>query len=135
MSAFGFISLFVVVLCIAIIILHYRIMKKRAPVDVHFSELEELLRERVEILYKINPTGLYELYNQSATLDLEGLLNTLASFEVEHDSLTDNTEAITKIKEALAQAISDYNSFITANPHTSLMAKILGLEIIKKELT
>jgi len=109
-------------------------MKKRAPVDLLFSELEDLLRARIELLYAINPTGLYELYDESLVLELDGLLCALSTFEIDHDSLAENTESINKNKENLAKAIDDYNNFITAKPHTTLMAKILGLQIIKKEL-
>jgi len=109
-------------------------MKKRAPVDLLLSELEDLLRERIELLYAINPTGFYELYDNSLVLELEGLLSSLSTFDTEHDSLAENTKSISKNKENLAKAIDDYNNFITAKPHTTLMAKILGLQSIKKEL-
>jgi len=48
MSIFGFISMFIVVVSVAAIVLHYKIMKRRAPVDIHMEELEELMRQRQE---------------------------------------------------------------------------------------
>ncbi|MCL2571851.1 MAG: LemA family protein [Defluviitaleaceae bacterium] len=48
MSIFGFISMFIAVVSVAAIVLHYKIMKRRAPVDIHMEELEELMRQRQE---------------------------------------------------------------------------------------
>ncbi|MCL2360332.1 MAG: hypothetical protein FWC73_00800 [Defluviitaleaceae bacterium] len=135
MSIFGFVSLFIVVLSVAIIVLHYRVMKRRAPVDTYFTELENLLRQRIELLYAINPVELSDLYDQSITIELSSLLAAIAEIDVEHKSLEENSAAIDETRESLSKAIGDYNTFIAAKPHTILMAKILGLAVIEDETT
>jgi len=78
MSIFGFMSLFVVVASVAVLVLHYRLMRRRAPVDVHFAHLEEQLRQWTENLYSISPAGsdLRILCDRCIDMDFAGLLLT-----------------------------------------------------------
>jgi len=134
MSVLGFVSLFIVVISVTIIILHYRLMRKRAPVDVHFDHLEELLRQWIEDLYSVSPidSELYSLCGQCIDLGLAELLST-APFIVQITQPDTNTEtaAITETISALNRAIMEYNAFISKSPVNVLMASILGLKTVE----
>jgi len=132
MSLFGFLSLFIALLCVAIIILYHRIMSRRTPVDMYFAQLEDLLRDKAELLYKLDPTKYGDLYDKSLVLSIEDLLSALHDINEEHESLAENASTLIKTKESLLKAVDDYNAFITSNPHTILMSKILGIEVIEK---
>jgi len=137
MSLFGFVSLFIVVISIAAIVLHNRVMKRRAPVDVHLEELEELLRRRVEILYTLSQvdTKLRDLCIQCVDLDFETIANSIADIneaynqEQSSDSqcLEENWQKINDTTTALNNAIEAYNTFISKNPSGATMAQILGI--------
>jgi len=143
MSLFGFISLFIVVVSVAVIILHYRLMKRRAPVDVHFGQLEELLRHWLENLYQESPEGseLYYLCGQCIDLELNGLLsaapqiveayNHAAYSETEPQDQNAEIAAIRETIKALNLSIAAYNAFITKSPAAALMALVLGLKTVE----
>jgi len=42
-SVFGAISAIIAVVCIAVLVLHFKLMKKRGPVDDAFAQINELL--------------------------------------------------------------------------------------------
>jgi len=137
MSVFGFVSLFIVVISVAVIILHYRLMRKRAPVDVHFDQLEELLRQWIENLYHISPvgSGLYNLCDQYIDLEFSDILSAMPEIhdfcEQEQQDSSTNIATINDTISALNRAISEYNAFIAKTPATVLMAHILGLKTME----
>ena len=78
-SIFGIVSIAIALISVAAIVLHNRVMGKRAPVDAHLTQLEDLLRDRMEMLYRYSRPGtqLYELCEQYIDLDLESILKAL----------------------------------------------------------
>ena len=48
-SIFGAISLVVLVVCVAALVLHFRVLKKRSQIDDAMSRFDELLRDRLEM--------------------------------------------------------------------------------------
>ena len=140
-SMFGIVSIVIVLVSAAAIVLHNRIMKKRAPVDMYLEELEEQLRKRVEMLYHASPrdSDLYSLCDQCIDLDLSGLLNAMPDIDTaledypptsddEISALEENTQAIQSTEQALNQAIESYNDFITRPIAGRFMALVLGFE-------
>ena len=143
MSAFGFVSIFIAVLSIAAIVLHYRVMRKRSPVDNALAQLEDLLRQRVEAILDTSDedTELFALCSQVVDMDYAALFGAVPDIEnalwetieagehVPMDVLSENAHAIQAGTEALNQAIVEYNHIITAKPSGVLMALILGLAV------
>ena len=79
MSIFGFVSVLIAVISVAAIVLHNRVMGKRAPVDTHLARLEDLLRDRVEMIYRYSRPGseLRGLCDEYIDLDFESIIKTL----------------------------------------------------------
>ena len=145
-SIFGAVSMGIIVLSVGAMLLHMKIMRKRVPVDNNLSQLEDLYRERVEILLLVGDydTELYYLCLQYVDLDFASMQRAMpdidAAFEdiletgcqIEEDTtarLVENAQAIQKVTDALNKAITEYNEFITTRPIEGLMARILGLTI------
>ena len=136
-SIFGIVSILIALLSIAAIVLHNQVMNKRAPVDTYLAELEDLLRDRIEILYHTSSqhTELHVLCDQYIDLDMPAMLKALpyihrAAYDADlHTSttITQNAEVIQETTAALNQAIEAYNGFITGRPPMAAMAFILGL--------
>ena len=78
-SIFGIVSMITVLVSVAAIVLHNRIMGKRAPIDTQLAALEDLLRNRVEMLYHYSRPGteLHALCDLYMDLDLESILQAL----------------------------------------------------------
>jgi len=150
MSIFGFVSLFIVVVSVAVIVLHYRLMRRRAPVDFHFDRLEELLRQWIEDIYIISPaeSDLHSLCDYSIDLESSDLLSIIPEINdaftqtqgdrVRQANPQDEPQPPDQIKaninhtiNALNQAIAEFNIFITKHPPAILMAKVLGLEAVE----
>ena len=132
-SIFGVISVVIAILSVATIVLHNRVMGKRTPVDTHLAALEDLLRERIEILYQTSypDSELYTLCTQCIDLDFNDIIKALphidrASFDCE-EVHTDNAKAISETTAALNHAIEEYNKYITGRFPAVFMASILGL--------
>jgi len=133
-SVFGIVSVAVALISVVIIILHNRVMSKRTPVDTYLTELEDLLREKIEILYHASLPGteLQVLCNQCIDLDLSSIINAMpdidrASMADLHEYEHESNRAIQETTEALNQAIKAYNSFITGSLPVVLMSRILAL--------
>jgi len=141
-SIFGFVSLFITIVCVAAIVLHSKVMRRRAPVDTHMAQLEDLLRLRVEIMYNLSPVDspLHELCAQCVDADFANIMATLpsitetyqqayrdATWDEIHNDLQENTESIEETITNLNQVIEKYNNYITANSSGMTMAWILGL--------
>jgi len=134
MSAFGFVSLFIVVISVTVIILHYRLMRKRAPVDVHYDQLEELLRQWIENLYYESPVDseIYNLCIQYIDLERDEILSAFPLIIEKAPPCEDtNAIAITETISTLNRAIEEYNTFIAKSPATVLMALVLGLKAVE----
>jgi len=140
-SIFGITSIFIVIVSVAVIILHNRIMKRRTPVDTYLAELEELIRQRMEMLYSIAIPGseLHELCTHYIDLDFNSLLHAYPDITNAYDhaeekysttptALEENAEAMHTTTQALNKAIETYNNYITKSPTEAAMAKILGLK-------
>ena len=82
-SIFGIISITVAILSIAAIVLHNRVMGKRAPVDTYLAKLEELAHDRIEMLYQYSRPGseLRELCDEYIDQDLESILKALPEID------------------------------------------------------
>jgi len=132
-SIFGIVSVAVALICVAIIVLHNRVMNKRTPVDEHLAALEDLLREKIENLYNTShaDSELRVLCGQCVDLDLNSMLKALPDIDIVADDLqTNDYEANQKIQETIAglnQVIDEYNRFIIRNLPVNLMAQALGL--------
>lgn len=126
-------SVAVALICVAIIVLHNRVMNKRTPVDEHLAALEDLLREKIENLYNTShaDSELRVLCGQCVDLDLNSMLKALPDIDIVADDLqTNDYEANQKIQETIAglnQVIDEYNRFIIRNLPVNLMAQALGL--------
>jgi len=139
MSIFGLISLFVALVSVSVIVVHSRIMRKRAPVDIHFATLEELLRVRIELLYNASPqdSELNEICATCVDLDYDTIVSVLPSIKanMEDEPPTEDMEAnttdINSTIEALNTAIETYNEAITKKSSAALMAMALGLETLE----
>ena len=140
-SIFGVASIMVVIVSIVVIILHNRIMKRRAPVDIMFDELEELMRQRLEMMYEISVPGseLHELCHYYIDLDFDTVLSVYADiceaydnaeerYEVAPTAMDENWAGIRLSTETLNKAIQEYNAFITKSPSEMMMARVLGLK-------
>ena len=147
-SMFGIISVVVALISIAIIVLHNRVMIKRAPVDTYSAALEDLLRQRIEVLIhacRID-TELYALCHKCVDLDLYAMAEALPDIDracvmdlheedddteeyapVDWEWLTDNSQAIEENAAALNQAIEEYNNLVTGSIAGRMMALILGM--------
>jgi len=132
-SVFGVVSVAVALISVAVIVLHNRVMSKRAPVDMYFAQLEVLLRDRIEMLYHASPpdSELRHLCNQSIDLDVNSIIKALPDIDrataVElHIHEQENIQAIKESTEALNQAIEEYNRFIVSSFPIILMARVLG---------
>ena len=143
-SIFGITSIFIAIISIAVIILHNRIMKRRTPVDIYMAELEELVRQRMEMLYKISTPGtdLNQLCANYIDLDFNAILDVLPdindAFNISEEkhttdttALDENADIINKTTDTLNQAIKYYNDYISKSPTEIAMAKILGLEEVE----
>ena len=93
-SLFGFVSLFIALVCISAIVVHYRIMRRRAPVDLLIAELESLFRTRLEILYNLSaPQSLLRsLCDQYIDMDLSSLLDALPEIVEAFENSSDSGE-------------------------------------------
>ena len=133
-SIFGIVSVVVALVSIAIIVLHNRVMIKRAPVDSYIVALEDLIRGRLESLYESSPHGseLQALCIQYMDLDLNSMVKALPEIDraYEGDMYIDEhaiNQAINETAQDLNQAIQEYNRFITGSLPVSLMAQVLAL--------
>ena len=145
MSFIGVISIPIVLVSVAALMLHARVMRKRAPVDIYMAELEDQLRERLEMIYAISTpeSMLHELCNGCIDLEFTHILKSMPdindALEAErgfHESqavheLDSNAETIRTTNQNLNQAVDEYNNFIQARLHDVLMARVLGLETVE----
>jgi len=115
---------------------HSRVMGKRAPVDVLYAKLEDLLRERIELLYDAAPqdSELFGICESCVDLDYNAMVSALPAIILSMDDaavgsedLDNNAIEITTTVESLNTAISVYNETITRKPSAALMAMALGL--------
>jgi len=139
MSIFGLISLFIALVSVSVIVVHSRVMRKRAPVDIHFAALEELLRARIEMLYDTSPpdSQLNEICATCVDLDYDTMVGALPSItanmedEPPSEDIEANSTEIQTTIEALNAAIETYNEAITKKPSAALMAMALGLKTLE----
>ncbi|MCL2405437.1 MAG: hypothetical protein FWC92_07820 [Defluviitaleaceae bacterium] len=143
-SIFGIISIVVALFSVAIIVLHNRLMAKRTPVDSYFTQLETLVRDRIEHLcHASTPDAeLHTLCIQYVDMDIESMIRALPDIEHAHEAnlqASDDAipaihetiiETINETIEALNQAINEYNSLITGNILMRLMAQALALTVL-----
>ena len=148
MSFIGVISIPIVLVSVAVLVLHARVMRRRAPVDAYMAELEDQLRERLEIIYTIGPqnTVLHELCAGCIDLEFTDILKSMPdinyTLEAEiqsHESATvdeldSSTEIIHTTTQNLNHAIDEYNNFIQNRLPDVLMARVLGLETVEPVL-
>jgi len=133
-SIFGIISVVIAVVSVTIIVLHNRLMLKRAPVDTYFTSLEDLIRERIENLYSQShpDSELRAICAISVDFNLNGMIEALPDIDMasEKERAIDDKEScqiIRETTEALNQAIEGYNRLITGSLPMKLMAQILAL--------
>ena len=145
MSFIGIISIPIVLASVAALVLHARVMRKRAPVDTQMEELEDQLRQRLEIIYTISAPGtvLYELCNGCIDLEFTRILESMPdindALEAEKkqcesqtvQELDSNADIIQTTIQNLNQAVDEYNNFIQARLPDVLMARVLGLENVE----
>ena len=143
-SLFGGISIAVAAVSVSVILLHNRVMKRRAPVDYYLYELEEALRQRADMLYDISApdTELRKLLDIYIDQDFARLMLAMPDIEsaltaetlppeadAAQDVLDKTARAVEENMAALNKAIEAYNVFITTRPIEGLMAKVLGLTV------
>ena len=111
-SIFGIISIMIVMISVAAMVIHNRVMKKRTPVDTHLAELEDLVRDRVEMLYRCSRPGseLRALCDQYIDLDFESIQKALPDIGMAFDDAWEAGNLITDapFKEDSASA-ADHN--------------------------
>jgi len=82
-SVFGVVSFVVAAICIIVIFQQSRVMTRRTPVDQGLSDLEALVRQRLELLYTLSPpdTELFFLVDQCIDKDFDTILNSMPLIE------------------------------------------------------
>jgi len=137
-SIFGIASVVVALASLAVILLHNRIMNKRAPVDAYFAELDDLLRDRIENLYHSSSpdTKLHDLCSQYMDSSLSDMITALTEIDraVAAELHTEEHETAQTIYEAIAvlnQSIDEYNRYIAGSLPVALMAQVLGLAMVE----
>jgi len=135
-SIFGIISVVVAIISVAVIVLHNRVLNKRAPVDAYFSELEDLLRGRIEALLHAGPpdSELRRLCSHAVDLELSDMIKALpdidrACLDLHIEDEPENIQTVQDTIIALNQSIEVYNRFIAGSLPVVLMARVLALTI------
>jgi len=117
-SLFGFVSLFIALVCISAIVVHYRIMRRRAPVDLLILELENLFRTRIEILYNLSTPHslLRNLCDQYIDTNLASLLDALPDIIEAYENTSDTEEVFLEDGEEESSQINneDYEAYTKA---------------------
>ena len=140
-SALGIASLAVLLFCVGALILHFRVMQKKSRVEGHFADLDNLLRDRLELVMdlcadstpgEVELAALCESYVDGDVRDiikaLPKLRKAIDSFEeiFASDEYIHNTGALEDAAQDYNAALDTYNGFI-ANYPGKLMAQALGL--------
>ena len=121
-SFFGIISVVVFTASVAAMVLHFNVMKRRAALDNALAQLDDLLRERLELLYETESNEIRKQCEAAAALETRELLR---HFPAPYNDETANAT------EALNTAIETYNVYIATFP-AKQMAAVLGLAQEKK---
>jgi ElaB/YqjD/DUF883 family membrane-anchored ribosome-binding protein len=120
---FAIFALIILAASVNLLILHFKVMKRRGAVDSCFEALDESLRELNEQIFKATDDETQrEKCIESAALDTRSLLRTLRK------KIPPETKE--QIKTA-NQAINMYNDYISKSPMRQ-MAFVLGLGVEKK---
>ncbi|MCL2386988.1 MAG: hypothetical protein FWC89_05470 [Defluviitaleaceae bacterium] len=136
-SIFGVVSFLILVVSVGALILHNKIITRRAAVDEALAAVDNLLHEQLETLYETAIThpdsqDFLELCEDYAALQTRELLIALPELQEEAAHFLpppedEKKEALTQAVKTLNTAIDIYNAFITKFP-AQLMASILTLE-------
>jgi hypothetical protein len=136
-SVFGIISIIVFLISVRFLVLHYQVMKKRGAADEKLAALDNLLRERLEIVYEQTENlpdtqelrELCEIFSAYETKKLIKSINRLnkAIEIIPEESLAVNITETEQATDIFKQSAAEYNAYIAAFP-ANFMAYILGLE-------
>ena len=133
-SIFGIASISVAVASVVFIMLHNRVINKRAPVDAGFAALEDLLRGRIEALLSTSEpgSGIHQLCGDVVDMELHEMIKALPEIDraVELELHIDDDGNMAEIYEAIVAlnlVVEEYNRYITGSLPVVFMAQILGI--------
>ena len=115
-SIFGAMSLVVLIVCVAALVLHVRVLKKRSRVDDAMAEFDELLRDRLEIYLDLagDAQGDFEdIENICESYVLAETRQIIKSWAKIEKSVAPLKSEINK-NEALAQNAKDIDAMVRA---------------------
>jgi len=126
------------VLSVSAMVLHFKVMKRRGAVDESLAVLDNLLRERIEIIYEMTEGApetdeLREKCAEFSAYDTRRLINSIFEIDEAAEILTEDRnfldENIIETEQARAafnDIINAYNAYIAIFP-ARIMAFFLGL--------
>lgn len=131
-SMFGIVSIFIFLASLGVMVLYYKIMKRRGAVDEKLTALDNALRERLEIICEnaeLLPKACERCENFPA-LDTRALLKSFQediSIElIKNKALAANILETEQAVRAFNEKTIKYNTYISKFP-VKIMAHILGL--------
>lgn len=123
-SSFGAVSILIFLASVGVMILHFKVMRRRGAADEALAALDDLLRERLETLFETAAPEIREKCQALAALETRELFDAIQKIE----NTPQETE---KAIAAYNEKISEYNAYIEKFPARA-MAVVLGM---KKEIT
>jgi len=131
-SISGVVAGVIFLISVGALILHRKVMVRRGALDDAYARLDELLRERLGIIYENaaqqNVTEVCRLCEPFFSLETRELLKAFDKVKMENAEVL--AEIVAETDEAIAnfnESVSVYNAYIAKFPARE-MAKILGLE-------
>jgi len=107
MSAFGMASAMILVASVFMLIFHFKLMKKRSPIDIEFAKIDELLRARLDMLFQQEGTDAFDLLETLHFSETGQLVKNWHNLQIGEDN-----EAFEQNKNDIAAAINNYNAYV-----------------------
>jgi len=109
MPTFGMASAMILVASVLMLIFHFRLMKKRSPVDIEFAKIDELLRIRLDMLFQQENADAFDLLETLHFSKTSQLVQNWHNLQI-----GEANEAFEQNKKDIAAAINNYNQYVIA---------------------